>query len=42
MTGTRFQVRVVSTLAVLGMLFAPVHAAAQVAVGTLVGNVTGR
>ena len=39
MTGTRFPLRVVSTLAVLGMLFAPVHAAAQVAVGTLVGSV---
>ena len=39
MTGTRFPVRVVSTLAVLGMLFAPVHAVAQVAVGTLVGSV---
>ena len=39
MTGPRFQVRVVSTLAVLGMLFAPIHAAAQVAVGTLVGSV---
>ena len=39
MTGTRFAPRVVSTLAVLGMLFAPVHAAAQVAVGTLVGSV---
>jgi hypothetical protein len=31
--------RVVSTLAVLGILFAPVHAVAQVAVGTLVGSV---
>ncbi len=41
MTGTRrFPLRVVSTLAVLGMLFAPAHAAAQVAVGTLLGNVT--
>ncbi len=39
MTGTRFPVRVVSTLAVLGILFAPVHAVAQVAVGTLVGSV---
>jgi hypothetical protein len=39
MTGTRFPVRVVSTLAVLGMLLAPVHALAQVAVGTLVGSV---
>jgi carboxypeptidase family protein len=39
MTGRRFQVRVVSTLAVLGILFAPVHAVAQVAVGTLVGSV---
>ncbi len=35
MTGIRLSVRVVSTLAVLGMLFAPIHAAAQVAVGTL-------
>ena len=40
MTGTRFPVRVISALAVLGMLFAPVHAAAQVAVGTLVGSVS--
>jgi hypothetical protein len=40
MTGTRFPVHVVSTLAVLGILFAPVHAVAQVAVGTLLGNVT--
>ena len=40
MTGTRFQVRVVSTLAVLGILFAPVHAAAQVASARFVGNVT--
>ena len=39
MTDTRFPVRVVSTLAVLGILFAPVHAVAQVAVGTLVGSV---
>lgn len=39
MTGLRFQVRVVSTLAVLGILFAPIHAVAQVAVGTLVGSV---
>jgi Carboxypeptidase regulatory-like domain len=39
MTGTRFPVRVVSVLAVLGILLAPVHAAAQVAVGTLVGSV---
>jgi hypothetical protein len=40
MTGTRFRLRIVSTLAVLGMLIAPAHAAAQVAVGTLLGNVT--
>ena len=41
MTGTRrFLLRVVSTLAVLGILFLPAHAAAQVAVGTLLGNVT--
>jgi len=39
MTGTRFPLRVVSALAVLGILFAPVHAVAQVAVGTLVGGV---
>src|SRR5687768_1768319 len=39
MTGTRFMLRVVSTLAVLGILFAPAHAFAQVAVGTLVGSV---
>jgi len=39
MTGTRYGVRVVSTLAVFGILFAPVHAIAQVAVGTLVGSV---
>src|SRR5215213_6160863 len=38
MTG-RLILRVVTTLAVLGILFAPVHAAAQVAVGTLVGAV---
>ena len=35
----RFLLRVASILAVLGVLFAPVHAAAQVAVGTLVGSV---
>src|SRR5688572_33342697 len=40
MTGTRLSVRVVWILAVLGILFAPAHAAAQVAVGTLLGNVT--
>ena len=39
MIGLRLPVRVASTLAVLGILFAPVHAAAQVAVGTLVGSV---
>ena len=40
MTGPRFSVRAVSTLAVLGILLAPAYAVAQVAVGTLVGNVT--
>jgi len=40
MTGTRFPLRVISTLAVLGILFAPAHTTAQVAVGTLLGNVT--
>ena len=40
MTGLRPLLRVVSALAVFGMLFAPAHAAAQVAVGTLLGNVT--
>src|SRR5688500_20237577 len=39
MTGTRDSVRVVSILAVIGILFLPVYAAAQVAVGTLVGSV---
>src|SRR5688572_6996911 len=39
MTGSRFPLRVVSVLAVFGILLAPVQAAAQVAVGTLVGNV---
>ena len=40
MTGLRPLLRVVSALAVFGILFAPAHAAAQVAVGTLLGNVT--
>src|SRR5688572_13591490 len=40
MTGSRFPLRVVSVLAVLGILCVPVLAAAQVAVGTLLGNVT--
>ncbi len=40
MTGTRFPLCVVSVLAVSGILLAPMHAAAQVAVGTLLGNVT--
>src|SRR5687767_7212539 len=40
MTGRRFPFRVVSTLSVVGILFAPVFAFAQVAVGTLLGNVT--
>ena len=39
MTGARIRLRVVSLLAVLGILSAPAHAAAQVAVGTLVGSV---
>ena len=37
---TRLPLRVVTMLVVLGILFAPAHAAAQVAVGTLLGNVT--
>jgi hypothetical protein len=40
MTGTRFPLCVVSVLVVSGILLAPMHAAAQVAVGTLLGNVT--
>src|SRR5688500_78165 len=40
MTGRRFPFRLVSTLSVVGILFPPVFAFAQVAVGTLVGNVT--
>lgn len=39
MTSRRFALRVVSMLAVLGILFLPVYAFAQVAVGTLVGSV---
>jgi hypothetical protein len=40
MTGTRYRLRVLSILAVLGILFAPAPTTAQVAVGTLLGNVT--
>ena len=40
MTGTRFPLRIVSALAVAVLLFVPVCALAQVAVGTLVGNVS--
>jgi hypothetical protein len=40
MTGSRVPLRVVSVLAVLGILCVPALAAAQVAVGTLLGNVT--
>ena len=40
MSGTRSSLRVVMMLAVLGIVFIPAFAAAQVAVGTLLGNVT--
>jgi hypothetical protein len=36
---TRFPLRVATILVVLGILFMPTFAAAQVAVGTLLGNV---
>ena len=40
MTGSRVPLRVMSVLAVVGILCAPALAVAQVAVGTLLGNVT--
>jgi Carboxypeptidase regulatory-like domain len=40
MSGTRSSLRVVMMLALLGIVFIPAMAAAQVAVGTLLGNVT--